>query len=70
MALTEQAQASELTVSIDLGNEAMLTPAQVANALSLSLLRYSGSAFDPIEVGMTGRIEDENGNLVGSWEAK
>ena len=52
----------KLTVTIDLGNDAMRTRKDVAKALR-DLAKRIGTSRDT-----SGRILDENGNSVGRWE--
>jgi len=56
----------EFTLSIDLGNEAMETPDDVATVLeSIADRCRTHSAVAP---GHTQSIMDLNGNRVGSWK--
>lgn len=57
----------QFTVTIELGNDAMQTGRDIANALeelSQRLLTYAG----PIRGTDDGVIADENGNTIGKWE--
>ena len=52
----------KFTLEIELGNDAMRTANDVANALDRI-------ADEVLFVGLTGRaIRDTNGNTVGKWE--
>jgi hypothetical protein len=56
-------------LTIELGNEAMQTPEDVAEALQAvarELERLSGSWP---RAGAEGKIRDVNGNTVGKWES-
>jgi hypothetical protein len=52
------------TLKIELGNDAMRTPADVADALMdlVAILRFAGPYRD------SGGVRDRNGNGVGKWE--
>jgi hypothetical protein len=51
-------------LTIEMGNAAMSTPADVGRALEKVAGGLVSSGWDGIE---SGRIRDENGNTVGSW---
>jgi hypothetical protein len=52
-----------LTLNIETGNAAMLTPADVAGALRDVADKIEHSGYHD-----EGRVRDENGNTVGSWD--
>jgi DNA-directed RNA polymerase subunit M/transcription elongation factor TFIIS len=54
----------KFTLSIDLGNDAMQTGADVLKALRESL---KGEERLLLDAGTAGRLWDENGNTVGKW---
>lgn len=56
-------KATEFTLTIKLGNAAMQDPADVAHALQTLAFRLRDEGF-----GTGGRIRDENGNTVGTWD--
>lgn len=56
--------AIKFTLEIDLGNEAMLTPSDVAGAVSTVAKALNARDF---HVGHTSSLMDSNGNRVGSW---
>lgn len=61
----------KFVLTIDLGNEAMLTRDDVKRAIELSLTSKSDYAFmalRPLEDGDHGNLHDGNGNSVGEWE--
>lgn len=49
-----------LTISIELGNDAMQTPAQAADALRTVADRIENNT-------LSGVVVDDNGNTVGHW---
>lgn len=55
-------------LTIDIGNEAMTTAGDIANALrkTSQLIREGGYSHTPA-VGDSGPILDDNGNRCGSW---
>jgi hypothetical protein len=55
------------TLKINLGNDAMQTPEDVAEALRNAAVKVAmqGGNFD---AGDGAGIRDENGNTVGSWK--
>lgn len=53
------------TLRIDLGNDAMQTPTDVANALRVLADRLDGGVWGD---GTSESIRDENGNTVGDWK--
>lgn len=55
------------TLEIKLGNAAMQTPADVGRALEKVAGGLVTSGWDGIE---SGRIRDENGNTVGTWNVE
>jgi hypothetical protein len=55
----------KFVLEVELGNDAMQTGSDVLNALSDSL---KDEETLPLEVGVGGRLWDENGNTVGKWE--
>jgi fido (protein-threonine AMPylation protein) len=66
----------KFTLEIELGNDAMQTPAQIANALhdvegrlrdTHSMLRGNGISFEFTPSGIH-PFRDANGNTVGKWE--
>jgi hypothetical protein len=61
-------------VTINLGNEAMQTSGDVADALELIArdLRwtFSGEEFGMADVGTSTPIRDANGNTVGTWHVE
>lgn len=54
---------SKFTLSIDLGNQAMRTPADVARALRQAAERVEKYLGSPVNMV----IKDDNGNKVGTW---
>lgn len=59
--------ADKFTLTINLGNEAMQTPQDIAEALREVVRRldlHSLQGTEPI----TGKIRDLNGNTVGEWK--
>jgi hypothetical protein len=54
-------------LGIELGNAAMSTPADVGRALEKVAAGLVAGGWDGIE---SGRIRDENGNTVGSWDVE
>lgn len=54
-------------LSIELGNAAMSTPADVGRALEKVAAALVVGSWDGIE---SGHIRDENGNTVGSWDVE
>lgn len=54
-------------LEIELGNDAMCTSRDVANAL-LEVARKLGSAETHLRLEASARIKDDNGNKVGEWE--
>lgn len=56
-----------LAISIELGNDAMQTPRDVADALEKALLRGPSAAHEPLATGDEGIVRDFNGNTVGRW---
>lgn len=57
------------TLTIDLGNDAMQTPADVAGILRGMLADDTFDSVDPFERD-TRKVFDANGNSVGKWEVK
>jgi hypothetical protein len=57
----------QFKLSIKLGNAAMETAQDVANALRRVVVKVDGIS-DPSLLDRGGRITDENGNGVGTWE--
>jgi hypothetical protein len=63
----------KFTLTIELGNEAMQTALDVAEALRGTadrLFMYRQGLPDKFGANEKGHIKDENGNWVGSWEIK
>ena len=58
---------TQLTVTLDLGNEAMQTPTDVVEALERSL-KHPGYEHEPLKSGDYGPLTDLNGNAVGFWQ--
>jgi len=56
----------KFSLEIELGNEAMQSAGDVAEALRESATRIGIGQFSPD--GETGRIYDVNGNTVGRWQ--
>ena len=57
------------TLTIELGNDAMRSPAELLAAVELSMRDVVAFWDDgPLSPGEYGRIRDENGNTVGNWE--
>lgn len=57
-----------LRIEIELGNEAMQRPGDVATAVAASMVREpQGRDLRP---GFWGTIMDENGNSVGKWRVE
>lgn len=59
--------APRLSITIELGNDAMQTAAEVGDAVNRALIQQSASALDPLRAGEVGTIVDANGNTVGTW---
>ena len=59
-----------LVIDIDLGNAAMRSASDAANAMHRSLLQQASDLFSPLETGEYGTISDRNGNTVGTWEVR
>jgi hypothetical protein len=57
----------KFTLNIELGNEAMETVRDVAEAIEASLARFSNFNLT-MRDGVFGQIVDANGNTVGRWE--
>jgi hypothetical protein len=57
----------QFTLTIDLGNDAMQTRADIESALR-KLGQNCRYMSDPPEAGDDGAIMDDNGNKVGRWE--
>ena len=56
----------QFTLTIELGNEAMQTGSDVIKSIRESLKGEEELEFDR---EVSGRLWDENGNIVGHWEA-
>jgi hypothetical protein len=56
-----------IVIAIDLGNEAMQTMQDVADALA-KCLTASTDMNEPLLMNESGRVRDLNGNTVGAWE--
>jgi hypothetical protein len=56
----------KFTLTIELGNDAMQTLADVARSFADSVNRRSGTS-DPLEDDDRGVLLDSNGNRVGMW---
>lgn len=61
----EPADPPEFTMTIELGNAAMETPEDVADALRRAADVIEGAS---VEVGEEAAIRDLNGNAVGRWK--
>ena len=57
---------SHFKLSIELGNDAMESPAHVAEALRE--LAVVIDRLDPHGSSAKGKVYDDNGNLVGKWD--
>jgi hypothetical protein len=55
-------------LKIELGNDAMRTPANVASALRTIAKSGLEALYGRFTVGDYGTIRDVNGNTVGGWE--
>jgi hypothetical protein len=57
------------TIEIDLGNEGMEAPSDVAQALRKIATRLDDATDMPLaqHPGIGGNVMDTNGNTVGSW---
>lgn len=62
---TDQIDGSEFTLTLKLGNAAMQTPADIAEALRTVANRLDAAGIYANEI-----IMDENGARVGSWDIK
>lgn len=59
----------QLSITIDLGNDAMRTASEVSAAIQKSLARGGGSRlFEPLVLGESNSVLDGNGNTVGTWK--
>jgi len=59
----------QITITIDLGNEAMQTPEDVVDAVTRTMLRSQNvSRVGALTPGDFGHLTDFNGNAVGRWE--
>ena len=59
----------KLVITIALGNDAMRTPRDVAEAVSRHMKRLGSKPFEDFETDWpSGPIRDVNGNKVGEWE--
>lgn len=58
----------KLLVDVELGNDAMQTPADVNRALGYSLTRFSPDPSAVLREGDWAPVLDVNGNTVGWWE--
>lgn len=60
----------QFTITLKLGNDAMRTGDDVAEALHAvaDRLTHTGSAHDALQPGAGGPMFDANGNRVGSWD--
>ena len=56
----------QFTLTIALGNEAMRTDGDIADALRQVAVLFAGNDFEDI-TPEDGPIRDVNGNTVGSW---
>ncbi len=59
----------KLTITLDLGNDAMKTPRQALDAIRRAFVRDL-SADEPVDQQVTpieGKLRDDNGNTVGSY---
>jgi hypothetical protein len=59
---------SEFTLNIELGNEAMQTGLDVAEALKKVAKKIYMFGGEDELIGCGGKIMDGNGNSVGSWQ--
>lgn len=55
-------------LEIELGNEAMLTSHDIAEALRDVMRKLRKDSEDSLEEAFKGRIKDLNGNTVGGWQ--
>lgn len=62
--------ASRIIIEIELGNDAMQTAEDVADAVTRSLIRQSASPHGPLNQHEVGTLRDLNGNTVGKWEVQ
>ena len=61
--------ADRLVLTINIGNEAMLTVADVADALRMVSSQFESDHAAEIPIpGDTGSVHDANGNTVGTWK--
>jgi hypothetical protein len=58
----------KVTITINLGNDAMRTNDEVGRALLKSFVAHGDS--QELEFGDTGSVRDENGNRVGHWQVE
>jgi hypothetical protein len=59
------------TAEITLGNDAMQTAEQLAQAIEYIANRIrAGYDAEPIRAIITGRVRDDNGNRVGDWKIR
>ena len=56
----------QISITIDLGNEAMQSLNDISVALQESF-RVHGERMRPLTVGEHGSLRDGNGNTVGTW---
>lgn len=56
----------KFTMSIELGNDAMQSPQELSEALEELATKIA--SIDPMETRAEGKILDDNGNEVGTWE--
>lgn len=62
---TDQIDGTEFTLTLKLGNAAMQTPEDIAEALRVVASRLDGAGIYASEI-----IMDLNGERVGRWEIK
>lgn len=58
----------QFAFTIELGNDAMRTNGDIAEALRQLASQFDGDAYGPAEAGDSGHVRDANGNTVGDWE--
>jgi len=57
----------ELIIHVVLGNDAMNTASEAADAISRAILTQHPDAFRALEPADAGVVLDVNGNSVGRW---
>lgn len=58
----------KFTLTINLGNDAIRTGNDVADALQETAINYLSNS--DLRKGDSGRVMDKNGNNVGQWEVR